>query len=129
LIRFFGKAFRLVNSHEGGETGYAGLSAESREKHMLNTAIGLGILNDPEKRSQRSREMAATKWRKDRERRAALAASTPPPKIVRRVIIIDHEITAKEAIFYDTDHEREARRKLRQVLRPPETPDPSRCPI
>jgi len=36
LIRFFGKAFRLVNSHEGGSSGYAGLSPESKAKHRAS---------------------------------------------------------------------------------------------
>lgn len=41
LIRFFKKAFSLVNTHAGGATGYAGLSDESKEKHRVNTAKGL----------------------------------------------------------------------------------------
>jgi hypothetical protein len=41
LIRFFRKAFRLVNTHAGGATGYAGLSEESREKHRINTEKGI----------------------------------------------------------------------------------------
>jgi len=41
LIRFFKKAFRLVNTHSGGATGYAGLSEESKEKHRINTEKGL----------------------------------------------------------------------------------------
>lgn len=41
LIRFFKSAFSLVNTHAGGATGYAGLSAESREKHRINTEKGL----------------------------------------------------------------------------------------
>lgn len=41
LIRFFKKAFSLVNTHAGGATGYAGLSDESKEKHRVNTGKGL----------------------------------------------------------------------------------------
>lgn len=41
LIRFFKRAFSLVNTHAGGATGYGGLSAESREKHRINTEKGL----------------------------------------------------------------------------------------
>lgn len=41
LIRFFKKAFSLVNTHAGGATGYAGLSEESKEKHRINTEKGL----------------------------------------------------------------------------------------
>ena len=43
LIRFFKKAFSLVNTHAGGSTGYAGLSEESKQKHRINTEKGLTL--------------------------------------------------------------------------------------
>jgi hypothetical protein len=55
LIRFFKKSFRLVNTHSGGATGYAGLSAESREKHRINTEKGL---NAAWEREQEAIDMA-----------------------------------------------------------------------
>ena len=69
--------------------------------------------------SARGRAMARERWRQDRERRAKLAALAPlqfPGRIVRRVIVIDREVTAREAIIYDTDSWQDARRKLRAVL-------------
>jgi hypothetical protein len=35
LIRLLQRPFLLVNSHEGGSTGLAGMSPEAREKHRL----------------------------------------------------------------------------------------------
>lgn len=41
LIRFFGKAFALVNTHEGGSSGYQGLSAEAKSRHLESTRKAL----------------------------------------------------------------------------------------
>jgi site-specific recombinase XerD len=48
LIRFFKKAFSLVNTHAGGSTGYAGLSEESKKKHRINTEKALMAAADRE---------------------------------------------------------------------------------
>ena len=37
---------------------------------------------------------------------------------VRRIIVIDRETTVREAVFFDTDSIREARRKFRTVHQP-----------
>jgi hypothetical protein len=67
----------------------------------------------------RGRAGAAVRWHNDRARRAKLAAIKPlqhPGKIVRRIVVIDREIAAREAIIFDSDSTRDARRKLRAVL-------------
>lgn len=48
LIRFFKKAFSLVNTHAGGSTGYAGLSEASKEKHRINTEKALMTASNTE---------------------------------------------------------------------------------
>lgn len=66
--------------------------------------------------------MARERWRRENERRERLAAMNPiqyPGRIVRRIIVITNECEAKEAIFYDTDSHRDARRKLNRVLSSP----------
>lgn len=63
--------------------------------------------------------MANRRWQIDRARRDALAAKDPAftgLQIIRRIIVIDREVSAREAVFYDTDSARSARRKLRAVL-------------
>ena len=69
--------------------------------------------------SERGKRMAAERWRRDREQRdlwASIAPERMPAKIVRRIIVIDSEVIVREAVMYDTDSMRDARRKLRQVL-------------
>lgn len=69
--------------------------------------------------SVRGRKMAAARWARDRERRRRLAEVTAeqyPERIVRRIIVIDQEKDAREAVIFKWDSEREARRKIRQVL-------------
>ena len=69
--------------------------------------------------SERGKRMAAARWAKDRERRKRLAQLTAeqyPNRIVRRVIVIDGERTAREAVIFLWDSDREARRKVRRVL-------------
>lgn len=62
------------------------------------------ILHKIQAARERGKRMAAVRWRKDRERRAALeAAEKRNPlravgKIVRRVVVIDHESVVKEII-------------------------------
>ena len=64
--------------------------------------------------------MAKARWDKDRERRDELAALTAeqfPSKIVRRIVVIDNETTVRECVIWSFDSIREARRKLRRVLK------------
>jgi len=71
--------------------------------------------------SDRGRAMARERWRRDRERRTMLAALQPeqaPNHIVRRIVVIDHERTARECVMWSWDSQRECRRKLASVLRP-----------
>jgi hypothetical protein len=63
--------------------------------------------------------MATERWRRDKAQRdlwASMAPERMPAKIVRRIIVIDGETEVREAVLYDTDSIRDARRKLRQVL-------------
>lgn len=69
--------------------------------------------------SERGRRMAAARWAKDRARRAKLAAVSAeqyPTRIVRRIIVVDRERYAREAVIFTWDSAREARRKVRAVL-------------
>ena len=64
--------------------------------------------------------MAKRRWEMDRERRNRLAKVTAemyPNRIVRRIIVIDEEKDAREVVIFQWDSEREARRKLRKVLK------------
>ena len=73
-------------------------------------------------RRDRARKMAAARWAADRTRRAAAAKLDPTHvglEIVRRIVVIDHERTVREAVIYATDSSRAVRRKLRAVLAPP----------
>ena len=70
--------------------------------------------------SERGKRMATARWARDRERRtvqAQLTAEQYPNRIVRRVIVIDREKEAREVVIFQWDSEREARRKIRKVLR------------
>lgn len=72
--------------------------------------------------SERGRAMARERWRRDRERRAMLAALQPeqaPNHIVRRIVVIDGEREVRECVLWSWDSLRECRRKLRAVLGPP----------
>lgn len=64
--------------------------------------------------------MANRRWQLDRERREKLAKLTAehlPSKIVRRIIVIDNEITVREAVMWSFDYLKDRRRKLRNILR------------
>lgn len=72
-------------------------------------------------RSIAARNRVNRRWELDRARRNALAAKDPINTglvIRRRIIVIDNEITAREAVIYETDSVREARRKERHALHP-----------
>jgi len=75
--------------------------------------------------SERGRRMANRRWALDRQRRAALATLTAeqyPSRIVRRIVVIDHERIVREATFWSFESRRSWRRKEREVLTPP-SPD------
>ena len=64
--------------------------------------------------------MNDARWKADRERRnlwASMAPERVPAKIVRRIIVIDNETMVREAVIYDTDNYRDARRKQTAVLK------------
>jgi hypothetical protein len=70
--------------------------------------------------SEHGRAMARVRWQRDRERRekvAQLTAEKYPQRIVRRIVVIDRERTAREVVIWSWDSAREARRKIREVLR------------
>jgi hypothetical protein len=69
--------------------------------------------------SERGKRMAEARWAIDRKRRAALARVTAeqyPREIVRRIIVIDGEVRAREAVIFSWDSRREAGRKVRRVM-------------
>lgn len=69
--------------------------------------------------SERGKRMAARRWELDRQQRAALAAMSPEKftgRIVRRIVVITNETKVREAIIYDFDSARSARRKERAAL-------------
>lgn len=69
--------------------------------------------------AERARLRARRRWELDRQRRDALAGTAPElliNRIVRRIVVIDHEQHVREAVIYEFDSMREARRKQRQVL-------------
>jgi hypothetical protein len=69
--------------------------------------------------SERARAKARRRWELDRQRRERLAATDPifaGLQIVRRIVVIDHERTVREAVIYAGDSLREARRKQRAIL-------------
>jgi hypothetical protein len=68
---------------------------------------------------ERGRRMAKARWERDRAQRdkmANLTAEQFPTRIVRRIVVIDNETTAREATIWSFDSERSARRKLQEVL-------------
>lgn len=72
------------------------------------------------KQIQRARLIAVkranTRWDRDREQRAALAAIDPVRfEVVRRLVIIDRETTAREITFYAHDRYADRKRKLRET--------------
>jgi hypothetical protein len=70
--------------------------------------------------SELGRKMARARWDQEREKRRALAALTAeqfPSQIVRRIVVIDHETTAREVVIWSFDSIRTARRKEREALK------------
>jgi len=69
--------------------------------------------------SERGRARAKRRWELDAQRRARRAAMAPikfTGRIVKRIIIIEEEVRAKEITIYDFDTFRDMKRKLRSVL-------------
>jgi hypothetical protein len=63
--------------------------------------------------------MANRRWELDRERRhrlVELARASGSDQIIRRILVIDHERTVREAVILESDSYLAARRKLRAVL-------------
>lgn len=63
--------------------------------------------------------MAKARWERERAQRdkmAMLTAEQFPSRIVRRIVVIDNEITVRETTIWSFDSARSARRKLREVL-------------
>lgn len=81
----------------------------------------MSILHKINKARKRGRRMAAARWKKDRERRDALAAASAadplraPGRIVQRVIVITDELTAVEIIRRDSTSSREWSRMKRRA--------------
>lgn len=79
--------------------------------------------------SERGKVAAARRWELDRRRRADLAAKDPirvSAGIVRRIVVIDEERSVREAVIYDFDSVRSARRKLRVIITEALTRAPNR---
>ena len=67
---------------------------------------------------ERGRRLANIRWDKERAMRDRIAAIEPANfcgEIVRRVVVIDREKTAREIVFYTFDTYSDRRRKLRDV--------------
>jgi len=65
-------------------------------------------------RSERGKRLANIRWQRDRERRMALAAIDPVRfNVVKRIVVIDRETTAREIVFYAHDRYSDRKRKLR----------------
>lgn len=70
--------------------------------------------------SERGKRMAKARWAKDRtnrDRLAKLTAEQCPSRIIRRIVVIDHETTVREATFWNWESRRSWRRKELAVLR------------
>jgi hypothetical protein len=71
------------------------------------------------RRSERGRKMANRRWQIQRQREAELAAMDPiklTGRIIRRIVVIDHERDVRECVFTDLTSRRQAAAQLRQVL-------------
>lgn len=71
--------------------------------------------------SAKGKKGAAVRWKRDRERRDALALLDPVRvggRIVLRVVVIRNELRQREAIVYEHDTERDTRRKIKAAMTP-----------
>lgn len=65
---------------------------------------------------ERGRKLANTRWERDRQRREALAAIDPVRfNVVKRIVVIDRETTAREIVFFEHDRYSDRKRKLRET--------------
>jgi hypothetical protein len=63
-----------------------------------------------------ARKRANVRWQRDRERREVLAAVDPVRfNVVKRIVVIDQETTAREIVFFDHDRYSDRKRKLRET--------------
>lgn len=97
LLRFFRKSFRLVNSHEGGASGYAGLSLESKLKHAES---GRARYLDPKRRAAarlhmvKINKLSVAYWKKYRKLHPK--PKKPEPRFIIKVRNMDtKEIVTK----------------------------------
>jgi hypothetical protein len=77
------------------------------------------VLKRIRRASEIARKKAFLRWELERKRRDAIAAKDPAftgLKIARRIIVIDGESVVREAVIYEGDSVRLARKKLRAVL-------------
>lgn len=68
--------------------------------------------------SERGKRMAKARWTKFHSERARLDALDPirvGGNLVRRVVVIDHEVRVKERSFYEFDRPCDFKRKLREL--------------
>lgn len=81
----------------------------------------MSILHKIRAASERGKRMAKARWEQDRAFRSALAAEAlkdptrSTGKIIRRVVIIDNETTAREIVRRDYHTERDWRRIKRSA--------------
>jgi hypothetical protein len=68
--------------------------------------------------SEIARKRANIRWQRDRDMREKMAALDPikfEGRIIKRIVVIENEATAKEICFYDFDRYSDRKRKLNQV--------------
>ena len=69
-------------------------------------------------RRELGKRLANIRWDRDRAMRARMAAMDPVKfagHVVKRIIVIEEETTAREICFFDFDTYTDRRRKLRAV--------------
>jgi hypothetical protein len=67
-------------------------------------------------RRERGRKLSNIRWERDRAHRAALAAIDPVRfEVVLRIVVVDHETSVREIVFYEHDRYTDRKRKLREA--------------
>lgn len=101
---------QLVNIHEGGTSGYNGLSEDAKERHRANSRKGIEA-------TEHCKRMLEIRWKNERERRDAYALKNPAqkPRIVARYHVIRDEVRERVALIFNTDRPCDIRRKLRTL--------------
>ena len=116
LLRFFRKAFRLVNSHEGGVSGYAGLSDESKAKHA---AAGRNRWNDPQQRemarknSKHLADASRSYWREYRLTHPKIVKTIKQPRF--EIEIRDNK-TKRVAAKFELKSLRDFQRRMSEFM-------------